>query len=72
MLIVYATRIFAMSTSPAGALTVTVNATGCGFDSHSMKLKKKYFHFFALVWIQSAALRPATRPSIPSEFGGKF
>ena len=34
----------------------TVNTTGCGFDSHSVKLNISYFHIFALVTGQSAVL----------------
>ena len=31
-----------------GHKDVTVNTTGCGFDSHSRKWNIKYFHFRAL------------------------
>ena len=48
-----------------GAQSVTVNAIGCGFDSHSSKwyiYLNSYFHFFVLVSRQSAALiRYSTR-----------
>ena len=47
----------------AGAQSVIVNATCCGFDPHSQKLNiylNLYFHFSALVSRQSAALSSAT------------
>ena len=47
----------------AGAQSVTVNATGCGFDPHSRKLNiylHLYFHFFALVLRQCAAFSSVT------------
>ena len=52
--------------------SVTVNATGCGFDPHSRTWNiylNVYFHFFALMSRQSAALSPATQHAMP---GGKW
>ena len=52
------------------AQSVTVKSTGCEFDSHSRKWKifsNLYFHFFALVSWQSAALRFATRHAMPQQ-----
>ena len=43
---------------------MTVNAIGCGFDPHLMKLNiylNLYFHFFALVSRQHAALSSAAQ-----------
>ena len=59
----------------ARAERVSINATVCGFDSHSRKwiiLLNVYFHFFALVSRQSAALSFATQHAMPSELGGKW
>ena len=59
----------------AGALIVTVKSTGCRFDPHSRKWNiylLLYFHFFALVYTQSAALSSATQHVMPPEFGGKW
>ena len=42
----------------------TVNATDCGFDTHSRKLNIQYVNFFALVTRQSARISP--------EFGGTW
>ena len=59
----------------AGAQSVTVKSTGCGFDPHSRKLNiylHLYFHFFALVSRQSAALSSATQHTTPPGFSGKW
>ena len=64
-----------ISQSGAGAHSVTVNATGFGFDPHSRKINiyfNLYFHFFALVSSQSAALSSATQHEMPPELGGKW
>ena len=58
----------------AGAQSVAVNATGCGFDSHSKKLNiylNLYFRFFTLVSRQRAALSSGTQHAMPPEFGGR-
>ena len=42
-------------------MRATVHATGCGFDAHSKELNiylNVYFHFFALLSRQNAALNP--------------
>ena len=55
--------------------SVTVKSTGCGFDSHSRKWNiylHFYFHFFALVSRESAALSSATQWATPPELGGKW
>ena len=47
----------------AGAQGVTVKSIGCGFDSHLKKWNiyfNLYFHFFAVLSRQSAALSFAT------------
>ena len=52
-----------------------VNATGCGFHPHSRKWNiylNLYFHFFALVSRQRAALSSATEHAIPPEFSGMW
>ena len=55
--------------------SVTVKSTGCEFDPPSRKCNiylNLYFHFFALVPRQSAALSSATpRHAVPPELGGK-
>ena len=59
----------------AAARGVTVKPTGCGFDPHSRRWNiylNLYFHFFALVSRQSAALRSATQHAKPPEFGRKL
>ena len=59
----------------AGAQSVTVKPTGCGFDPHSKRWNiylNLYFHFFALVSTTSAALNSATQNAIPPEFGRKW
>ena len=59
----------------AVAQSVTVKPTGCGFDSHSRRLNiylNLYFHFFALVSRQNAALSSATSNVMPPEFGRKW
>ena len=59
----------------AKAQSVIVKSTGCRFDSHSMKFNiylHLYFHFFALVSRQSAALSSATQYAMPPEPGGKW
>ena len=58
-----------------GQKLVTVNATGFEFDRHSKKLNiyfNLYFHFFALVSRQSAALSSPNQHVIPPEFGRKW
>ena len=55
--------------------SVCVNAIGCGLETNSRKLNiylNVYFHYFALVSGQSAALSSATQHAMPSEFGGKW
>ena len=55
----------------AGAQSVTVKSTGCGFDPHSRRLciyLNVYFHFFALVSRTSAALSSAAQHAMPPEF----
>ena len=47
----------------AGAQSVTLNATGCGFDPHSRKCNiylNIYFHFFSRLSRHSAALSAST------------
>ena len=59
----------------AGAQSVTVRPTGCGFDPRSMRWNiylNLYFHFFTLVSRQSAALSSATQHAMPPEFGRKW
>ena len=59
----------------ARAQSVTVEPTGCEFYPHSRRCNfylKLYFHFFALVSRQSAALSSATQHTIPPEFGRKW
>ena len=59
----------------AGAQSVTVKPTGCGFDSHSRRWNiylNLYINFFALVLRQSAALSSATRHAMPPELGRKW
>ena len=60
----------------AGAQSVTVNTTGCGFEPHSIiylnRYVHTYFHFFALVSKQSAALNSAPQHAMPLKFGGKW
>ena len=54
---------------------MTVKSTGCEFDSHLRKLNiysHLYFHFFARVSRQSAALSSATQQEMPPELGGKW
>ena len=49
--------------------------TGCGSDPHSRRRNiylNLYFHFFALVSRQSAALSSATQHAMPPEFGRKW
>ena len=56
----------------AAARGVTVKPTGRGFDPHSRRgniFLNLYFHFFALVSRQSAALSSATQHAMPPEFG---
>ena len=58
-----------------GTQGVTVKTTGCGVDPHSRKLNiylQLYFHFFALVSRQSAALSFAFQYATPPELGGKW
>ena len=59
----------------AGAQSVTVKSTCCGFDPHSRKLNiylHLYFHVFALVSRQSAAFSSATQHAMPKNFGVKW
>ena len=59
----------------AAARDVTVKPTSCGFEPHSRRWNiylNLYFHFFALVSRQSAALSSATQHAMPSEFGRKL
>ena len=59
----------------AMAQSVTVKLIGCGFDPHSRILNtylNLYFHFFALVSRQSAALSSATQHAVPPKFGRKW
>ena len=59
----------------AGAQSVTVKQTRCGFDPHSRRWNiylNLYFHFFALVSRSSAALSSATQHAMPPEFGRKL
>ena len=56
----------------AGAQSVTVKPTGCGFDPPSRRWNiylLLYFHFLVLVSKQSAALSSATQHAMPPEFG---
>ena len=52
----------------AGAQSVTVKPTGCGFDPHY----NLYFYFFALASRQSAALSSATHHAMPPASGRKW
>ena len=64
-----------MWTAGAAARGVTVKLTGCGFDPHSTIWNiylNLYFHFFALVSRQSAALSSATQHTMPPESGRKW
>ena len=57
------------------AQSVTVKPSGCGFDPHSRRRNiylNLYFHFFALVSRQNAALSSATQHAMPPEFGRKW
>ena len=56
----------------AGAQNVTVKLTGCGFSRKWNSYLHKYFHFFALVSRQSAALSSATQHAMPPEFSRKW
>ena len=59
----------------AGAQSVTVKSTGCGFNHYSRKLNiyfHLYFHFFALVSRQSSVLSSATQHAMPPELGGMW
>ena len=59
----------------AGAHSLTVKPTGCGFDPHLRRISiylNLYFHFFALASRQSAALSSATHHAMPPEFGRKW
>ena len=54
---------------------MTVNATGCRFESDSKKLNiylNLYFWSFALMLRQSATLISTTQHAILPEFGGKW
>ena len=56
----------------AGAQSVTVKPTSCGFDPHSRRSNiylNLYFYFFALVSRTSAALGSATQHAMSPEFG---
>ena len=53
----------------AEAQSVTIKSTGCGFDPHSRKRNiylHLYFHFYALVQRQRAALSSATQHTMPT------
>ena len=55
--------------------SVIVKPTGCGFDPHLRRWNiylNLYFHFFALVSRQSAALNSGTQHAMPPEFGRKW
>ena len=68
-------KFFCEASRGTAAQSVTVKATGCGFNSHSGRWNiylNLYFHFFALVSRLSAALRSATQHAIPPEFGRKW
>ena len=57
-------RIYFEASRGTEARSVTVKSTGFVFDPHSSKLNiylNLYFHFFALVARQSAALSSATQ-----------
>ena len=57
------------------AQSVTVKATGYGFDPHSRNLNiylSLHFRFFALVSRQSAALNFATQHAMAPGLGGKW
>ena len=59
----------------AGAQSVTVKPTGCGFDPRSRRRNiylNLYFHFFGLVSSLIAALTSATQHAMPPEFGRKW
>ena len=54
---------------------LALNATGCRYDSHSRKCNiylNLYFHFFALVSRQSAALSSATQHAMRPKFDGNW
>ena len=58
-----------------GHKCVTVSATSCRLDPYSRLLNIYlifYFHFFALMWRQSAALSSVTQHAMRSEFSGKW
>ena len=50
-----------------GLERMTVNATGCEFDSHSRKINILYFRFLALVTRQSVTLSIITHHAMPPE-----
>ena len=55
--------------------SVTVKSIGCGFGPQSRKLNiylHLYFHYFALVSRQNAALSSATHHAMPQGLGGKW
>ena len=59
----------------AGAQSVTVKPIGCGFDPRSRRRNiylYLYFHSFALVSRQRAALSSASQHAMPPELGGKW
>ena len=67
--------IYMWSSRGAGAQSVTVKSTGCGFDPHPRKINiylHLYFHFIALVSRLNAALSSATQHTMPLELGGKW
>lgn len=49
----------------------TINATGCGFDFHSKKIKHFHSLIFLLILVmkQRAALNSGAQRAIPPEFG---
>ena len=50
---------------------VTINATGCKFDSHSGKLNITLFYFYALVPRQSVEFNSVTQYAMPLKFSEK-
>ena len=62
------------ASSGAAAQIVTVKPTGCGFDPQSRRWNiylNLYFHFFALVSRQSAALSSAIQHAMSPDSGRK-
>ena len=66
---------FYIINSGAGAQSVIVKPTGCGFNPYSRRRNiylNLYFHLFALVSRQCAALSSATQHAMPPESGRKW